>query len=153
MPDGEVDSAGRLESAARTRFPRRSHLDPKEHVWLARNEPRRARALCRPPREWLSKARLMSAARFNRKPKWATPPGLPACLGLRSKTRHIAAAWRLRLNEIALHVDGHDPDDGLVEAERFLRVAHGQRHMRQAVCVHRHFVCFTRTSRLGRSGL
>src|SRR4030095_707150 len=43
---------------------------------------------------------------------------------------HVPAARRLRLNEVALHVDGYDTDHCVVEAERLLRIAYGEGDMR-----------------------
>jgi hypothetical protein len=50
--------------------------------------------------------------------------------------QHIPAAWRLSLDEVASLVHRDDADDGLVKAQRTLRIANGERHVRQAVRLH-----------------
>jgi hypothetical protein len=58
----------------------------------------------------------------------------PARLALEDD--HVAAAGRLRLDEVALLVDGDNAEDRLIERQRALRIANGQRHVREAVRLH-----------------
>jgi hypothetical protein len=46
---------------------------------------------------------------------------------------HVPAARRLCLDRVALLVDSDDAEHGLVEAQGTLRIADGERHMREAV--------------------
>src|SRR5688500_4852107 len=51
---------------------------------------------------------------------------------------HVAAAGRLRLDEVFTAIDGDAADDGLVEAKRSLGVTHVQRDVRQTERLHDH---------------
>jgi len=69
---------------------------------------------------------------------------LPGLLWLFLEHEHITRAGCLRLDEIVLFVDRDYAENGFVEGQRALRIAHGQRHVRQAVRFDRpdHWVSF-----------
>ena len=70
------------------------------------------------------------------KPEMYDPAGPARLARLALKDQHIPAARRLGLDEVALLVDGDDAEDGLVKAQRTLRITDGERNVREAVCFH-----------------
>ena len=47
--------------------------------------------------------------------------------------QYVACARRLRLDEVVVAVDRDGAEDGFIESERSLRIAHRQREMREPV--------------------